>query len=443
MTLPISILFLFIIIYFTYKKNLKALLFLILLSLMGDMFKFNFFGSKIIIYQLISLLFLPVILKHKIPKNISSIVKGIKLEYILLVFFGIIYGFILPWDDGEISRSWSQKSSGRSLVALFSILSTLILVYVTFLFFIQKKVKLQNFINVFSILIIVISTIAFFDLLFNYPIYKLLFGQDSITSAKNGRLLGFSIEPRSLGRWMVQGWCFLLIYKINGYRFKFSNISLIMGAFVIFFTFSFSTYFLFLISIIFLLRNYILKIKITQYLLFGLALFLGQIYFVKNQNIYDIFKYKFDLVTLGKEDNRLLNEPAIFTQFEIFDRAALNFFYNYPKHLIFGTGPNLISIPSSKYIDDSAYKIFGGYLIGIPGSGLINLVSRSGFIGLILYIFLFFKIFKYLGKNKLLKNIFSVMAINFIFSNIAWIYFIIGFVLAQQYNFNKYKNLKC
>ena len=149
------------------------------------------------------------------------------------------------------------------------------------------------------------------------------------------------------------------------------------------------------------------------------------------------------MVLEGRTDFQMYGEPAIFTRFEVFDRAALNFFYNNPIYIFLGTGPNLISIPSSKYLDRSGIVTFEGKIVGIPGFGIINLISRSGLLGLFLYCFTYFKILKIL-KNRnhtLLINILQTISVMYIFISSPWFYFTLGFVLAQSENFNnKLKN---
>ena len=110
-----SLLFIAIIFIFLLKKYYNGLLILILLSLLGNMLYFNFFGSRIIIFQLIALLIFPVIVMQKKAK-IYSIINGIKYEYIVLIFLAIIFGFLFPWEHASETRSWNQLASGRSLL---------------------------------------------------------------------------------------------------------------------------------------------------------------------------------------------------------------------------------------------------------------------------------------------------------------------------------------
>ncbi len=83
-----------------------------------------------------------------------------------------------------------------------------------------------------------------------------------------------------------------------------------------------------------------------------------------------------------------------FSHFEIFDRAALNFLYFNKDYIITGTGPNLISIPSSKYLTETNSKEYEDRIDSAPHSFIINLLARSGLIGLFLWLLFFFKLAK-------------------------------------------------
>ena len=176
------------IVLFILKKYYKGLLILILLSLLGNMFYFDFFGSRMILFQLITLLFFPVFIRHK-KGNLSSIINGIKYEYLILICLGILFGFLFPWEYESNTRSWNQLASGRSIVALINILAETLLIYFIYTIFVSKKVLMKDFINTLSILIIIVSITTFIDFFLNYPIYSSLFGREAVTISNDGRLL--------------------------------------------------------------------------------------------------------------------------------------------------------------------------------------------------------------------------------------------------------------
>jgi len=256
-----------------------------------------------------------------------------------------------------------------------------------------------------------------------------LFGREAVTISNAGRLLGFSHEPRGLGRLITLGWLFLLVFKINGYRFIYDKISLSLGLVVILFIFSFSTYFILSIGLLIVFRKQLLRINLKYILGIGFLVFI----FLQVISYYDdvnvIMLYKLASLTEGRIDlgNYYTNEPFLFSTLEVFDRAASNFFYNNPNYLLFGTGPNLISIASQATLHSVPIN-------GIPGNGIIALISRSGLVGLFLFFMVIRKIYKLLKieNNKLLMDLFLVTIFTYIFVRSPWLYFIIGFVIAHM-----------
>ncbi len=140
------------------------------------------------------------------------------------------------------------------------------------------------------------------------------------------------------------------------------------------------------------------------------------------------------------DDKVAENEPQIFTRFEVFDRAALNFLYNKPLYFLLGTGSNLISIPASPYLSSVAYSIYGDRIDSAPHTFFVNLISRSGLIGLIYWILFFFKLTFYNKKfTKKSTHFFIFLFIaNFISFNIIF-YVYLGLIFYMKYD---YKNLK-
>ena len=167
MTLLTSIVAILFTVYFISTKNNSGIISLILLSVLCDMFFFNIFGSRLALHHLILFAFFPQIVKYKNQKEISNILSLFKYEYFILIILGVLFGFLFPWVNTEGGRTWSQVASGRSLVALINILTDLLLVYFIYNFFNRNKISLSKFLNIISILIIIISLTAFIDLFFN------------------------------------------------------------------------------------------------------------------------------------------------------------------------------------------------------------------------------------------------------------------------------------
>lgn len=434
----VSILFFLLVLFFVYKKNYKGQLVLIIISLMGNMFYFEIIGTRVLLFQMVTLFAIPFYILGEY-KFLNKFISGIRYEYVILIFLGLLYGFILPWEDNSSLRTWSQQAWGRSIVALIRILIEILLIFYTYRIFIRNKVSNIFLINTISSVIIFTSLFALIDFLYDHQIWKLLFTDSSYSSLFDGRFIGFSHEPRSFGRLTVIPWFILLIFKLNNLKTKYLNFALVAGFFNIASSLSFSTYIIFFLGLI-ILTFLRISFKFSKRSLFAFLFFTTTIYASYNFiSKTDYFKsglvYRFIMLTEGKIGFQMSGEPLFFTSFEVFDRAALNFFYNNSNYIFFGTGPNLISIPSSEYLDKSAVNTFNRTLVGIPGIGLINHVSRAGLIGLVFYLMSFYKIYRFLNNYqhaKPLKEIFLITSSIYLLVGNPWIYFMIGYVIAQN-----------
>ena len=162
--------------------------------------------------------------------------------------------------------------------------------------------------------------------------------------------MGLSHEPRSLGRLITLGWLFLLIFRVNGYKFIYYKISLSLGLALILLIFSFSTYFIFFLGILIVLRKKLLRFNLKSIFGLGLIIFIFFQIISFNEEISVIMLYKLASVTEGRIDlnNYYPNEPFLFSTFEVFDRAALNFSITTPI-IYFLEQSNLIYSFSSKW----------------------------------------------------------------------------------------------
>ncbi|NTW31085.1 MAG: hypothetical protein HGB12_00350 [Bacteroidetes bacterium] len=433
MNIIVSGIYIALIAVFAFRKDYTNLIVLMVLSLLGNMFYFDFYGSRIQAYQLIPL---SVIFFDKVFYKVllNNIIREIRYEYILLLLTGFLFGYLIPWDIGDSERTWSQLPEGRTIVALIRIALEINIIYFVYFVFVNDLVEINELLNIISFFVIFIVLVAIVDAIIGYPIYKHIFNVGSYFERMSGRLLGFSHEPRGFARTLEAMVMLLFISYINGYQFKFRNTSVIVGMLGVLLSFSFSSYILLGVSFVYLYKSEIFKAR-SLFIFMGVVI-IGFIfyYMVKDNPKIALITSRYDMVTEGREEYLMEGENVLFTRFELFDRAALNFFSDNPQHLLIGTGPNLIGIPSSKYMDKSAIVTFQGQLSGIPGIGLVNLLSRSGIIGLLLYLLFYFKISHKLKKlsNKYLGDIFTISFITYLLVQNPIFFFAIGFVLSEM-----------
>ena len=442
MNIFFSFLSLFLIFLFLILKKWNLLLIITILSLNGSLFYFNFFGTRILFLQIISfstLIFTKIVLKKK---NIL-IFRGMYLEYLLLIILAIYYSLINPWITPSLI--WSEQPLGRSIVALSRFLMEISVMFFFCYIIWKKKTDINKVLDLLSIIVILNCIVAIIDWLSKkYFISKFFFdwsdiGWDLIST----RILGFSNEPRIFGRLMVFSWFVLYYFKQAGYKIKYIKVSLFIGCFLLLITLSFSSYILF---IILFLVTILIKLKFNKKNIFIITTLIFLTIVVINLPEFDALSdiyYKVEMISTGRSMQQMEGEPLFFTRFELFDRVALNHLYNNPINFFTGTGPNLISIPASKYMDKSGQLQFGETINMIPGVGIINLISRSGLIGLFLFSLSFFKLtnkLKETNNNKLVGlNIINFLG--FLIVSTPAFYFINGILLGLIFK-EKYSNSK-
>lgn len=437
MSIYLAIVVFFLTIFLVISKNYKGQVILMVISLFGNMFYYDIFGSRLLLFHTIPILTLPLyILKKNKARN--QIIFGIKLEYLILVIGGIIFGFIYPWQDNSSTRIWSQLAGGRTIVALIRIFLEILTLLYSFWIFSTKKVPEKFILKLLSVLLIVCSTFSFLDLILDHELWKILFQNASYSQILKGRLIGWCHEPRSFGRLILMPWFILLIYAKNNAQVRFIRPALMFGFVAIIATLSFSTYLLLILGLTVVFLKSILFMKVgrsTPMLIVVTTMLIAGYSYISSTAYFDTgLTDRYELLTNGKKGFRMKGEPKFFTSFEVFDRAALNFFYNDIKYIYFGAGPNLIGIPSSKYLDESAINTFNGTLIGIPGIGIINHISRAGLFGLFLYCLTFVNMYRYARKsnNRAIADLCAVSVSLYLLVSSPWIYFLAGFMIAQS-----------
>src|SRR5690554_5074235 len=67
--------------------------------------------------QVIGMLFMPIAM-YSYFKYVSKTKAGILIgaDFLLLLFMGLLYGYLFPWPDLTGSRPWTQQAQGRSLI---------------------------------------------------------------------------------------------------------------------------------------------------------------------------------------------------------------------------------------------------------------------------------------------------------------------------------------
>ena len=397
MSLGLSFFLIFVVLILYFFKRKTALIYLFVFSLTNNAIQFDV-GVAFKLYHLIIILFLPVLISfYYKDRSFRKKTLPIAYDYILMLFLGLIFGFIFKFDDPfSAYRLFTQKPEMRAIISSFRILIELFVVVIIYYWFTYNRLTNELFIKIISYTIIINLLIAVFFYLTNNQIFKLLFPNDRIAYL-TGRFCGLNGEPRAFGRNSAFILLLLLFLK-NEKNKRLRTTAIISSIFAVLLSMSASAYLVSLTGItIYTLYERNLKLILpaiiftiffssviyTNYVFQKSTLMKIQYVLKRDENLNDFEKVRF-------------NEPIIFTRFEIFDRAALNFFYNNPKYILFGVGPNLISIPASNYITYSTAKteIYGFGINTAPATFLVNILSRTGLIGILLWIIFFLKVKK-------------------------------------------------
>jgi hypothetical protein len=425
--------------FFLLRGKTKAIVVLIVISLMNDMFVISF-GFSLAVHYFIALVYIPkLVFQYKlIPKKSKGLLAPLYVEFFYLVLLAIIFGYIEPWvSRWDYQRSWSQLAGGRAVIQVFRLISEFSLILIIVLWLQMKQVTIDFIIKVVAIIISCMVVFTLVDFSLGGALKEFLFPEGRLLS---DRFTGLNTEPRSFGR--ICSFVFLLLFIFNKKNDKIIIVGLIFSIVGLIISLSASSY---LMTFVWLFI-YIVMTKRVKYLLWAVPIIVISLFYLNKNETYSdstLKKIKY-VISIDKDtDKEKVNadEPEIFSSFEIFDRAALNFLYAEPIYFILGTGPNMISIPSSPYLTASTYAIYENTIDSVPHSFLINLISRSGFLGLIIWILFFFKFKHALKKNSNELDVLFICSIICCFIVFSSFFFLILAIVLYSVS-KKSKNVK-
>lgn len=389
MIVPLLMLSLFL--FFFTLGYTKAILPIIILSLTNDLLTLNI-GFSLPVHYVISLLYIPkLLLYYKIVNpRVTKILSPLFIEILYLIFLGIILGFLFPWrSDYDYLRSWSQMAGGKAIVQTVRLVAEFSLLLLIYFWLSTRQITLIYLLKVTAYVISFSVLLAIFDIYFNLGLKQFMFSEARDIGMRFTSLNG---EPRSFGR-VCSLVLLLLISFLRINKNYMVVIGIILSVIGVFLSFSASTY---IMTIAWILLFILITGKF-KYLFASIPfLVLLIVYVIKNETFNETTIVKIEQVLATNEniyykEKVAVNEPEIFGHFEVFDRAALNFLYTHPLFVLIGTGPNLISIPSSSYLTKYSYAIYGKTIDSTPHSFAINLIGRSGLIGLTLWLIFLFR----------------------------------------------------
>lgn len=315
---------LFLVFYLT--KFTKGIFVLVLFSLMNDLVVFSF-GFSLPLHFIISLFYVPTILVNfsKISNKLNPILFPLYFEILYLIVLAIIFGYIHPWEDSQdLLRSWSQKAEGRAVVQTFRIIIEFFLVFLVVFWLKTNKITMNFVIKSIVYLIVLNLIVAFLDVNFNGVIKNFLFSESRFIVDRYTALNG---EPRAFGRVCVLTFLTLLGLKTYIDNKRLVNIGLLVSILGLLLSLSASAILMLVISV----GIYFAFSGRIKFIILGIPM-LFLLYSLLNQNEFfrqnTLLKIEATLLEENEFANEKVNsyEPNFFSHFEIFDRAALNFY---------------------------------------------------------------------------------------------------------------------
>lgn len=317
-------------------------------------------------------------------RSILNSFRPLLNEYVLILLVGTTILLFFPWEDNYDSfRSLTQRLPGRTLVGLIRVFESLSIAFAFNYFLVFQRIHISYLLRLFVLVALVSFIVSVFDGLFSSIVKRVILGEGNYTP---NRVTGLSGEPRSFARSM--GLAFLIAYI--SYVTKelilprgIILLSLIATALGIIMSMSASA----------LVATVIATVAFHAFYgginLKGILLFSGMFTIV----IFSLTvnrEYQSHLASRLIEDS--LNEhqkiikgiPQVMSKLEVFDAAAAGFFYHNHYFLFHGVGPNTINIPASVYLSSYSKGIYKHGINSVPHTGFLQILSRSGILGIIL-----------------------------------------------------------
>ncbi len=400
MTIPplIHLIFIFLVPLYLYLSKKESLLISwIVLSLFTDIFNSCAY-LNITAMKATSLILLPYFLKN--IKHLYKTMAG-KLILIYFLYLGVmslIHGHIFPWPDTSGTRTLRDLSQGRTTLHLGSMVLEFIII-----FYLANKFKFERYRQAMmkALLfsgIFVISGILL-EHIFQFDFYHFFTSDNHGLAYGFIRTHGFSYEPRGASQALAYSIFVFLIYgNIKVYQKWILCTFAVMAMYMT--TSSTGILMLFAgLALLLLIHLTIAKQQIRPFLQaiapFVLALIIGSIVVLFNSQHPKVIEWKENI----SERDYLVTATNIPEHFEVFDGTAINFFMHHPRHLIFGTGPGLVSIAASPYIIERDKATWTNRIDPLPHMGAVLLIANSGIVGLIPLLLALFL----LGKTFFIK----------------------------------------
>ncbi len=353
--------------------------------------------------------------------SLKGEITSIKLknyEYILLLFVVIsIIGIIFIGNKSYINYVAYVNNITRLLIY---VLSTILIPR-----YIYKKNILPQLINAVKNTIIVVCLISIVEFILKYigynPIFTVIFTGDNYYYNFHERITGIYTEPAQLSIFIALYVSIILLSKrklINTFNDK---VVIYLSAIVLLIAFSFTGYLMLFGIVAMILSDSQIQTNKKIFYMFGFLVALFVLY-----NVIGDISY-FDKYTTGRIINMANNEDGssyhrLFGMYELFSRIMQD-------SMIFGRG---FGQQESYFISDPFYYTYSAYnVVGRTSSinnVFVSVLSQSGLIGLILFVYYIISIYKY-NYGALVVLILVCFAWGGFNNSIMWFYYLMSIAI--------------
>lgn len=357
----------------------NAVLFLVAFGVTADCIAFRVLGPVMPVHRIVGV-FVALEAFTRAPGMLRRhpALKALALYMAQMAGLAILYGWLVPWDDGNVVRDWNQRAAGRSVVSLArQFADAALMVYVAYR---TREARARDWVLLGLVAGLAANAlVAFIDLTTGARAVVAIFtGTDIAHTSRQG---GLNVEPRALGRIAAVGLALALAMPMRR-KLRLG----LAGTAVVCLALAASTSAIvglgFAVGAYALVGGATSDVRRLLVTAATVSVAVGVIAATWGGEVNEDVKERVE--TLSHSSDAEPGEPELVARLEVFDRAAARFLLANPEHAIIGTGPDLISLPASSYVAGSARSIYGERIDSVPHTWLISTIANGGLLGLVL-----------------------------------------------------------
>ncbi len=351
--------------------------FSLMATISADLLVVSGAGPAIHMFRLIALFSLPFWIRDLRAALASKPTRVLLVYWIYLLALGVLFGYIIPWQDLSGQRSWTQQAPGRAVVSL----SRHAIDFVTAAVALLKLRDQRNHqwaVRGLAVGLFANTGVAILDYFLGGRLAQPFVIASLPDVVRQG---GLNIEPRALARYAVLA---TAICYFSTTRPLYRLLLLATGAIAVGLAQSLSAVGAALTGTLAAAGWSLANNRNRQAIAWlSAAVSLAAIVLMSGGGaLPEAMRYRLD--SARDSTDRDFSESRLTATLEVFDRAAVRFLSQEPIFAMLGTGPDLISLPASDHLALGAMDVYGFRIDSVPHSGMISTLANAGIPGLIL-----------------------------------------------------------